>query len=119
MLAGGFLLALAAPALQLHIASPGNDTLPKSLSAVGPTPEDREGVPAKPSTRATIMVRPTAHADAPAVTAALTDLERSGVGDTAVLGTRSRSITMPTARSRLLTIGNAGQRRRRQRRSRR
>ncbi|MGE5690692.1 MAG: MMPL family transporter, partial [Pseudomonadota bacterium] len=34
VLAGGLLLAIAAPALQLHMAKPGVDTFPKSLDAV-------------------------------------------------------------------------------------
>ena len=34
VLAGGLLLALAAPALHMHIATPGLDTLPQNLSAV-------------------------------------------------------------------------------------
>src|SRR5213076_3645788 len=34
VLAGGLLLALAAPALQLRIATPGPDTYPKSLAVV-------------------------------------------------------------------------------------
>jgi uncharacterized membrane protein YdfJ with MMPL/SSD domain len=34
IVAGAFMLALAAPALQLHIATPGPDTFPKSLTVV-------------------------------------------------------------------------------------
>ena len=74
VLAGGFLLALAAPALQLHIASPGNDTLPQNLSAVRTYLKIEKAFP-QTLNEATVMVR-TAHADAPSVTAALTELER-------------------------------------------
>src|SRR4051794_16169461 len=34
VLAGGFLVALAAPALNLHVADPSSDTLPQNLSSV-------------------------------------------------------------------------------------
>jgi RND superfamily putative drug exporter len=73
VLAGGALLALAAPALQLHVASPGNDTLPQSLSAVRTYLKIEKAFP-QTLNEATVMVR-TAHADAPAVTTALTELE--------------------------------------------
>ena len=45
VLAGGLLLALAAPALHMHIASPGFDTLPQNLSAVQDLQQAAEGVP--------------------------------------------------------------------------
>ena len=58
VLAGGFLLALAAPALQLHIASPGNDTLPQSLSAVRTYLKIEKAFP-QTLNEATVMVRTT------------------------------------------------------------
>ena len=73
VLAGGFLLGLAAPALQLKIASPGNDTLPQSLSAVRTYLKIEKAFP-QTLNQATVMVR-TRNADAPAVTVALTALE--------------------------------------------
>jgi uncharacterized membrane protein YdfJ with MMPL/SSD domain len=76
-IAGGFLLALAAPALQLHIASPGNDTLPKSLSAVRTYLKLEKAFP-QTLNEATVMVR-TSTADPSAVSAGLTDLERRAV----------------------------------------
>ncbi len=73
VLAGGFLLALAAPALQLHVASPGNDTLPHSLSAVRTYLKIEKAFP-QTLNEATVMVR-TNRSAPPAVTAALVDLE--------------------------------------------
>src|SRR5205085_11173681 len=34
VIAGGLLLALAAPALHMHIATPGIDTMPQNLSSI-------------------------------------------------------------------------------------
>ena len=45
VLAGGFLLALATPALHLHIASPGYDTLPAGSVGGADLPQAPEGVP--------------------------------------------------------------------------
>jgi RND superfamily putative drug exporter len=77
VLAGGLLLALAAPALHLHIASPGNDTLPQNLSAVKTYNKLQAAFPDR-SNSAQVLVR-TQDVHAPAVTRAIADLERRAV----------------------------------------
>ena len=77
VLAGGFLLALAAPALQMHIASPGFDTLPQNLSAVQTYNKLQKAFPGAVNS-AQVMVR-TGNAHSPAVTAAISDLEQKAI----------------------------------------
>ena len=105
VLAGGFLLAMAAPALQLHVASPGNDTLPRSLSAVRTYLKIEKAFP-QTLNEATVMVR-AAHADGPTVTAALTELERRALAT----GQFSAPVAIDRNHDRtiaLLTIGMQG-----------
>jgi uncharacterized membrane protein YdfJ with MMPL/SSD domain len=77
VLAGGFLLALASPALHLHVASPGNDTLPQNLSSVRTYLKMQEAFP-EALNSAQVMVRTTA-AHSAAVAAAVADLERKAI----------------------------------------
>jgi RND superfamily putative drug exporter len=104
-LAGGFLLALAAPALQLHIASPGNDTLPKSLSAVRTYLKIEKAFP-QTLNEATVMVR-TPHADSPTVTAALAELEHRALA-TGKFSAPVKVDHNPAGTIALLTIGMQG-----------
>ena len=77
VLAGGFLLALAAPALQMHIAAPGFDTLPQNLSAVQTYNKLQKAFPGAVNS-AQVMVK-TANAHSPAVTTAISDLEQKAI----------------------------------------
>jgi RND superfamily putative drug exporter len=77
VLAGGALLALALPALDLHIAAPGVDTLPQNLSSVQTFNKLQKAFPDNTNS-AEIMVR-TDDAHRPAVTAAIADLERQAI----------------------------------------
>src|SRR5207247_6140499 len=77
MLAGGLLLALAAPALQLRIATPGPDTFPKSLDVVKTYNRMQQAFPGK-ALPANVVVKAD-DVDSPAVTQAIKQLERSAL----------------------------------------
>jgi RND superfamily putative drug exporter len=77
VVAGGLLLALAAPALHLHIAAPGNDTLPQNLPAVKTYHKLQAAFPGAANS-AQVLVR-TGDVHAPAVTRAIADLERQAL----------------------------------------
>jgi uncharacterized membrane protein YdfJ with MMPL/SSD domain len=77
LVAGGALLALAAPALHMHIATPGFETLPQNLSAVQTYNKVQAAFPGQ-AISAQVVVK----ADdvrTPAVTSAIADLERSAI----------------------------------------
>jgi RND superfamily putative drug exporter len=77
VLAGGFLAALASPALHLHVATPGNDTLPQNLSSVRTYLRLEKAFP-QTLNSAEIMIR-TADAHSPAVTTAVADLQHQAL----------------------------------------
>src|SRR5206468_4461107 len=77
VLAGGLLLALAAPALHLHIASPGFDTLPQNLSSVQTYNKLQKAFPGAANS-AEVLVK-TNNARSPAVQTAIADLERRAI----------------------------------------
>jgi uncharacterized membrane protein YdfJ with MMPL/SSD domain len=74
VLAGGLLLALAAPALDLHIAAPGFETMPQNLAAVKTFNKRQAAFPGETNS-AQVLVR-SANAHDPAVTSQIADLER-------------------------------------------
>jgi uncharacterized membrane protein YdfJ with MMPL/SSD domain len=98
VLAGGLLLALAAPALQLRIATPGPDTYPKSLAVVKTYNRMQQAFPGK-ALPANVVVK-TPNVDAPAVRNAIGELERRGLAT----GRVHKPITLDTNRER--TIAN-------------
>jgi len=74
LVAGGAMVALAVPALQLHIATPGPDTFPKSLTAVKTYNRMQQAFPGT-ALPANVVVR-APNVDAPAVRAAIARLEQ-------------------------------------------
>ena len=98
VLAGGLLLALAAPALQLRIATPGPDTFPKSLAVVKTYDRMQQAFPGT-ALPANVVVK------APDVERAGRPAARSlgssgGRSRAAALASRSRSTRTATERSR-------------------
>jgi uncharacterized membrane protein YdfJ with MMPL/SSD domain len=73
VIAGGLLLALAAPALQLRTETPGYNTLPQNLSSVHTYDKIQKAFPGD-AVAATVMVK-TDDVGRPAVKAAVADLE--------------------------------------------
>ena len=73
-LAGGALLALAAPALQLHMATPGPDTFPKSLELVQAYNRMQRALPGTALPANVVVKAP--NVNAPAVRAAIDKLEQ-------------------------------------------
>jgi RND superfamily putative drug exporter len=74
VLAGGLLLALAAPALQLRMAKPGPDTFPKSLAVVKTYNRMQQAFPGKALPANVVVKAP--DVNAPAVRSAINRLER-------------------------------------------
>ncbi len=74
VLAGGLLLALAAPAIQLRMASPGPDTFPKSLSVVKAYDRMQQAFPGT-ALPASVVVK-AKNVNAPAVRDAIHQLEQ-------------------------------------------
>src|SRR5207249_4663275 len=74
VLAGGLLLALATPALQLHMAKPGPDTFPKSLAIVKTYDRMQQAFPGKALPANVVVKAP--DVNAPAVRQAINRLER-------------------------------------------
>ena len=76
-LAGGLMLALAAPALHLHIATPGMETLPQNLSSVKTYNKLQKAFPGQANSAQVVVesddVRRTA------VTKAIADLKRTAI----------------------------------------
>src|SRR6266498_1212208 len=73
-LAGGLLLALAVPALQLHMAKPGPDTFPQSLAVVKTYNRMQQAFPGKALPANVVVKAP--NVNPPAVRGAITQLER-------------------------------------------
>jgi len=95
---GGVLLALAAPALQLRISTPGPDTFPKSLAVVKTYDRMQQAFPGTALPANVVVKAP--NVDAPAVRAAIARLERRALAS----GQVDRPITIDTNRAR--TIAN-------------
>jgi uncharacterized membrane protein YdfJ with MMPL/SSD domain/pimeloyl-ACP methyl ester carboxylesterase len=74
VLAGGLLVALAVPALQLRMATPGPDTFPKKLAAVKTYDRMQQSFPGK-AMPANVVVQAD-DVNAPAVHSAIAELER-------------------------------------------
>ncbi len=77
VISGGLLLALAAPALQLRIATPGPDTFPRSLDVVKTYNRMQQAFPGK-ALPANVVVK-AADVNSPAVTQAIKQLERAAL----------------------------------------
>jgi uncharacterized membrane protein YdfJ with MMPL/SSD domain len=74
VVAGALLLALAAPALQLHIATPGPDTFPKSLPVVKTYNRMQQAFPGTALPASVVVKAP--NVNAPAVRGAIDRLEQ-------------------------------------------
>ena len=98
VVAGGLLVALAAPALGLRIATPGPDTFPKSLDVVKTYNRMQQSFPGK-ALPANVVVQ-TPSVDAPAARNAIAELERRALAS----GHAQKPITIDTNRDR--TIAN-------------
>src|SRR5438093_4046314 len=96
VLAGGLLLALAAPALQLRIATPGPDTYPKSLAVVKTYNRMQQAFPGKALPANVVVKAP--NVNAPAVRNAIGELERRGLAT----GRVHKPITLDTSRERTI-----------------
>jgi RND superfamily putative drug exporter len=77
VVAGGLLLALAAPALQLRMATPGPDTFPRSLDVVKTYERMQQAFPGTALPANVVVKAP--NVDAPAVRHAIAELERKGL----------------------------------------
>jgi RND superfamily putative drug exporter len=77
ILAGGLLLALAAPALQLHLAAQGTESFPKSLAVIKTYDRMQQAFPGTALPANVVVKAPDVHA--PAVQAAIGRLERRAV----------------------------------------
>src|SRR3954470_7549022 len=98
VIAGGLLLALAAPALQLRIATAGPDTFPQSLAVVKTYTRMQQAFPGKALPANVVVKAP--NVNAPAVRAAIQRFERRALAS----GQVDRPITIDTNRAR--TIAN-------------
>jgi RND superfamily putative drug exporter len=77
VLAGGLLLALAAPALHLRIVEPGIKTFPQNLSSIKTYNKLQKAFPGEANS-AEVLVK-TENAHSPAVQTAITDLKRQAI----------------------------------------
>jgi uncharacterized membrane protein YdfJ with MMPL/SSD domain len=98
VLAGGLLLALAAPTLQLRTSTPGPDTFPRSLAVVKTYDRMQQAFPGKALPANVVVKAP--NVDAPAVRSAIVELERRALAS----GRVHEPITIDTNRER--TIAN-------------
>jgi len=98
VLAVAFLLALAVPALQLHISTPGPDTFPSSLAVVKTYNRMQQAFPGKALPANVIVKAP--NINAPAVRAAIANLQQRALAS----GRAHRPITVDTNRA--ATIAN-------------
>ena len=98
VLAGGLLLALAAPALQLRIATPGPNTFPGSLAVVKTYNRMQQAFPGKALPANVVVKAP--NVDAPSVRNAIAALERRAIAS----GRVHKPITIDTNRE--STIAN-------------
>jgi uncharacterized membrane protein YdfJ with MMPL/SSD domain len=90
VLAGGLLVALALPALQLRISTPGPDTFPQSLAVVKTYNHMQEAFPGK-ALPANVVVE-TTDVNAPAMRNAIAELERRALAS----GQAHKPITVDT-----------------------
>ena len=74
VLAAGVMLAIAAPALQLHLATPGPDTFPKSLDIVKTYDQMQQAFPGTALPANVVVKAP--NVNAPSVRGAITRLEQ-------------------------------------------
>ena len=74
VLAAGVMLAIAAPALQLHLATPGPDTFPKSLNIVKTYDQMQQAFPGTALPANVVVKAP--NVNAPSVRRAITRLEQ-------------------------------------------
>jgi RND superfamily putative drug exporter len=93
VLAVAFLLALAVPALQLHISTPGPDTFPSSLAVVKTYNRMQQAFPGKALPANVIVKAP--NINAPAVRDAIANLKRRALAS----GRAHRPITVDTNRA--------------------
>src|SRR5439155_17461085 len=77
VVAGGLLLALAAPALHMHIAEPGIKTFPQNLSSIQTYNKLQKAFPGEANS-AQVLVK-TDDARSPAVQTAIADLKRQAI----------------------------------------
>jgi RND superfamily putative drug exporter len=77
LVAGGLLLALAAPALHMHITEPGIKTFPQNLSSIKTYNKLQRAFPGEANS-AQVLVK-TDNAQEPAVTAAIAELKRQAI----------------------------------------
>ncbi|MGZ4372842.1 MAG: MMPL family transporter [Gaiellaceae bacterium] len=77
VIAGGLLLTLAAPALQMHISEPGIATYPQNLSSIQTYNKLQKAFPGEPNS-AQVLVK-TNDAHNPAVNRAIADLQRRAI----------------------------------------
>src|SRR5207248_10205398 len=78
VLAGGLLLALAAPALHMHIAEPGIKTYPQNLSSIKTYNKLQKAFPGEGNSSQVLVKTNNAHSAA--VARAITDLKRRAIG---------------------------------------
>src|SRR6266516_4182296 len=77
VLAGGLLLALAAPALHMHIAEPGFKTFPQNLSSIKTYNKLQKAFPGEANSSQVLVKTDDAHSAA--VTTAISDLKRQAI----------------------------------------
>ncbi len=93
LLSGGLLIALAIPALQMHMATPGPDTFPQKLAVVKTYTRMQQEFPGN-ALPANVVVK-TSNVNAPAVRNAIAALERRALAT----GQIEKPITVDTNRS--------------------
>jgi uncharacterized membrane protein YdfJ with MMPL/SSD domain len=98
LISGGILVALAVPAFELRMATPGPDTFPKSLSVIQTYNRMQEAFPGT-ALPANVVVR-AENVNAPAVRSAVADLKRQALAT----GRVERPITVETNRD--ATVAN-------------
>jgi uncharacterized membrane protein YdfJ with MMPL/SSD domain len=98
VVSGGLLVALAAPALGLRIATPGPDTFPKSMAVVKTYDRMQQAFPGKALPANVVVKAP--NVDTPAMRSAIAELEQKALAS----GHADRPITIDTNRER--TIAN-------------
>ena len=76
-IAGGLMVALAAPALHMHTGQPGNDTLPQNLKSVQTFNKINKAFPGK-EVGATVLIK-TDDVNRPAVKTAIADLQKQAL----------------------------------------
>ena len=110
-LAGGLLLALAAPALHMRIAEPGIKTFPQNLSSIKTYNKLQKAFPGEANSSQVLVKTDDAHS--PAVTTAIADLKRQAIA-TGEFSTPTRRRLLRRRHDRRRLDRDAGRRRRRQ-----